>query len=157
MSSLKLPRARVHLLDAPAWRRILAFLADLLVIDVIIVGPFERFYQDIKMGSIAESLAAIPPQAVAATVAIGFLALLYFMLMEHVLGSTVGMSVFGLAVAGDRTFWQCLVRNLYALPFFPFTLFWIIDPVLLFWRKERLLERWSSTSTVLVVQESPYY
>jgi uncharacterized RDD family membrane protein YckC len=49
---------------------------------------------------------------------------------------------------GNLTFAQALLRNLFLLPFFPFYLLWLIEPLFYVFQGERLLEYWSKTETV---------
>ncbi len=80
------------------------------------------------------------------------LVLLYFALLEYLVGQTAGMCFLNLKVennAGQKiTFWQALVRNCVFLPIFPFILFWFIDPAYLIFTKKRLSEQLSRTRTI---------
>jgi len=109
--------------------------------------PFDELLRSIDSAALMRG-AALPESLVAAGILMGVVALLYFGLFEYLLGGTIGMRLFNLSVKGRRTLGRCLLRNIYAIPIFPLTLLWIVEPVYLFWRKERLLERWSGTSTV---------
>lgn len=146
MVSLDLPGQRVTYARAAVWKRVVAFLLDLLVIDLLLT-PFDKHLRGIESGTLMEA-GSIPEGLVAMALLMGVVALLYFGLFEYLLGGTLGMRLFNLSVKGRRTFGICLVRNLYALPIFPLTLLWIIEPVYLFWQRERLLERWTGTGTV---------
>ena len=140
---------------ASVWRRVLALFIDVMLMDLLFFPQFSRFLkidQSLSWESLASQQASLPHGFVASMVAMGIIALLYFTLYQHYLGQTLGMRLLGLRVAGDRSLWRCALRNAFALPFFPFTLFWIMDPLYLFWRKERLLERWSGTATVEMVR-----
>ncbi|MBW2983279.1 RDD family protein [Candidatus Woesearchaeota archaeon] len=146
MASLDLPGMRTTYTEATTWKRVVAFVLDLLVIDLLLT-PFDELLRSIDSAALMRG-AALPESLVAAGILMGVVALLYFGLFEYLLGGTIGMRLFNLSVKGRRTLGRCLLRNIYAIPIFPLTLLWIVEPVYLFWRKERLLERWSGTSTV---------
>lgn len=154
MASLKLPKARVMVTRASMWKRVIAFIIDLLIIDLLFFPQFKKF---IITGSwtfeqVVQQQIILPVGFTMAIIAMGTLTLLYFSLYQYYFGETIGMRLFGIKVGGERTYWRCVLRNLYSLPFFPFTIFWIVDPIYLFWRKERLLEKWSKTSTIEITR-----
>ena len=57
---------------------------------------------------------------------IGLIVLLYFSLLEHFVGQTIGMRVVGIRT-GTKTFYQAVIRNLFVVPLFPFNVLWIIE------------------------------
>ncbi|MFP4524123.1 MAG: RDD family protein [Candidatus Woesearchaeota archaeon] len=146
MASLDLPGMRTTYTEATTWKRVLAFILDILIIDLLLT-PFDELLRSVDSAALVRG-ASLPEGLVAAGILMGVVALLYFGLFEHLIGATLGMRLFNLTVKGRRTFGRCLLRNLYTIPVFPLTLLWVIEPVHLFWRKERLLERWSGTGTV---------
>ena len=44
--------------------------------------------------------------------------------------------------------WEAALKNCFVLPFFPFYIFWIIDPIYLIFYKERFLEKITFTKTI---------
>lgn len=93
----------------------------------------------------------IPPFIPFAMFLMGTIVFLYFTILEYYIGQTIGKKILGLYVSGNRTIKSCMIRNLFAFPIFPFRIFWILDPLFIIIKKERLLERWSKTNTVQVI------
>ncbi len=149
MQGLRLPKKREIVAPARFWKRLIAFIADLMIIDIVLLSPFTNYFTTImplieKMGSSSE----IPAGLITALTLIGIIVLLYFTLTEYLLGMTPGMQLFRLRIKGERTMINCIIRNLYALPVFPFTILWVVDPIYLIMKDERVLERITKTSTV---------
>ena len=142
---LKSIKGRMKTVDAPILKRTGAFIIDLLMIDFIVVGPFRSFFLS-RIGD-ASSFQAIYTQMAAdesvygALFIIGMLTWLYFVLQEWKLSTTLGKMVLNLRVEPKLSFWQAALRNLAVLPFFPFMLLWIIDPLFLVIYKQRLSDR----------------
>lgn len=138
-------------------RRILAFLADMIVMNLVLFVPFEGILSQYMKGSWQEALSwtVIPKGLVAVMVCMVILALLYFSLLEFFLHQTLGMMLLGLYVDGSVSFWSALIRNLFIIPFFPFFLLWVVEPLYLFFRGERWLERLTGTRTVEFAEYSP--
>ena len=139
------------LAPASIGKRIIAFIIDLLIIDIILLTPFSSYFERIMPQVQQIMIEQIPEGFFLAASFIGILALLYFSLLEYYVNATIGMQLLNISVQGTYSFWQCCIRNLYIIPFFPFTLLWIIEPIYLFWHKERLLERLTKTKTVETV------
>jgi len=150
MTTLRLPQRRVMYTHASFWKRTLAFITDILIINIFLYAPFNTFFN--KLPSTQELLTqgeqALPQGFFLGVSFLGLLALLYFALTEYYVGATPGMQLLKLRVGGKRTIISCLLRNIYALPFFPFTLLWIIEPIYLLIHKERLLEKLTTTTTL---------
>ncbi|MEK6964518.1 MAG: RDD family protein [Nanoarchaeota archaeon] len=138
-------------------RRALAFLADLIVMNLVLFTPFEGILGHYMKGSWEESLkwTQIPSGLVVVMVCMVVLALLYFSLLEFFLHQTIGMMLLGLYVEGSVSFWRALIRNVFIIPFFPFFLLWVVEPLYLFFKGERWLERLTSTRTVEFAEYSP--
>lgn len=163
MVRLNLPRQRTFEGPAAIWKRVVAFLIDLLVIDFALFWPFEGIvrkampmdYSSIK--SIQEFFSASSQAAeslTALTVLMGIIMVLYFVLMEYKLGQTIGKMLLNIRIVSESKeglrIWQCLLRSIIWLPTFPFIVFWIVDPAyaLLNQKNQRLLELVSKTRTV---------
>ncbi len=158
---LKLPKERTFTGPALVWKRLLAFVADLLIINLIIFFPFKKILQRSvpEFGSYSEAYSFLSSnQSYTTTLTIvsllmSLLAILYFVLLEQKIGQTPGKMLFNISVVGDMkkvSFWQFLVRSMFIIPIFPFVLLWIIDPLFLFFTKtnQRLSEVLSKTKTV---------
>lgn len=133
--------------NATFWRRVGAFLLDLLVINFIIIGPFSDVFTPFLDAGIFGA-EALPDHVYTSVIIISILALLYFSLMQHYAQQTIGMMILGMYVIPRPGFWRSVARNLYILPFFPFNILWIVEPLYLYLKGRRLLERITKTDTV---------
>jgi len=156
---IKLPKAKSFTGPASVWKRLLAFIIDLMVINLIIVFPFRKIFQKITPTSYSETYNFLlnnpgyTKLMTVITITIGLLALLYFVILENRLQQTIGKILLNIYIVSDKKklrFWQVLVRSLFLLPAFPFFLLWVIDPLFLFFTKnnQRLSEIISKTRTV---------
>lgn len=145
MGSLKLPKRRVVKTQASVSKRVLAFIFDVALFQLIILAPFNSIF--LQMDTTIDFFSqTIPGWFYAVAFMVSVLSLLYFSLFEYYLGYSVGMYLLKLRIKGDLSLKNCFLRNLYALSFFPFTLLWLIEPIYLFVKKERLLDKWTKTS-----------
>lgn len=162
MASLHLPKQRVTTVPAPIFRRFLAFLLDMLVLDLVVAGPFRHLFLGLFGGGsiadiqrIVESSRSFSLLVMMLLLLLGLLFLLYFMILEFTLGQTFGKRLFRLRVENDlkrKQVWQYLVRSLFVIPIFPFLILWIIDPIHMLFSIEG--RRWSEKlSHTRVVQD----
>ncbi|MBU0615440.1 MAG: RDD family protein [Nanoarchaeota archaeon] len=156
-----MPRKKLMDVNANIWKRIAAFAADLLIINIVIIFPFQEILsrllpQGLSMSE-TQSFVQANPETMslisAIVVTIGILALFYFTVLESKFGQTVGKMLFKLTIVSDTgklTFWQCLVRNLFWLLFSPFIFLWIVDPLYMLFNTEnrRLTEMLTKTKVV---------
>jgi uncharacterized RDD family membrane protein YckC len=129
---------------ARVWKRMLAFLLDLYLSLVVCIGLVLVIVGEIPFSFTMDS--HLSPVALAALTYMSIFVLLYHVFCEYILGQTPGMLLFGLTAQRTNAkkpmgFWESLGRNLFILPFFPFTLLWIVEPVYYMFQGERLLER----------------
>ncbi|MBN2367730.1 RDD family protein [Candidatus Woesearchaeota archaeon] len=163
MVDLNLPGQRTMLTPAPVWKRVLAFIADLLVIQLVIFSPFSASLSGSLPSSdnIMENYRYLAEQSdmmSQITMMILFmfgLMFAYFFLFDLKLGQTPGKMLFKLYVVpmikkDSLTIWRLISRNLAILPVFPFTLLWIIDPLYMVFSGKRLSDILTKT---LVVEE----
>jgi len=164
MKGLNLPKRDVYLGPASLIRRILAFVLDLLVIDVVIAGPFKGKLSSIlpeaasfsDVQNVMQSSQLLIAQVSSIIFAISVLSLLYFSVMQTMLSQTVGMMILNIFVIkqdkkiAPPTLWQSIIRNIFVFPFFPFFVLWITEPLFLIFSrsKMRMLEVLSKTVTV---------
>jgi|ETNmetMinimDraft_2_1059921.scaffolds.fasta_scaffold23329_3 hypothetical protein len=159
--SLKLPKERKFTGPASLWKRGLAFMIDMLLIDFVVIFPFRGILSKIMPASVSYSQAysylienpGFAKILSAITVAIGILALIYFSILEWKLNQTVGkilMNIYVVSVSKELRYWQALVRSLFIIPLFPLVLLWVIDPLVLAFSKtnQRLSEILSKTKTI---------
>lgn len=155
--SLNLPKKRKVVGDASIWKRALAFLIDLLIIDFTISSSFSGILQEIIPSpddpfanySFLMSNPEVAGRILSVFFAIAGLAFLYFVLFEYLLEQTPGKMLSRLYVKSEGKeklkLLQVVVRNLYFIPIFPLYFLWFIDPVYLLIRKRRLSEIISKT------------
>lgn len=160
MTQLHLPKQRYILCPAPIWKRALAFLIDLAIINVVIFSPFQRVLVALvpsasDFSALQATLSAdqgLMNLLISIFSIVGILAMLYFVILEYVLGMTLGMRIMRIHVSAEKPigFWRCIARNLFFIPLFPFPLLWIIDPLHLLFSHDnaRFLERLTKTRTV---------
>ncbi len=138
--------------SASFWKRVIAFVFDLLVINLVVAWPFQSTLGQYAMKEFSLDT-VLPADAYFIVFMIFLLAMLYFTFLEYYIGQTPGqmlMNIESVALDGDMTFWKALLRNIFILPFFPFYIFWVLEPIHLAFYKQRLLERWTGTNTVII-------
>lgn len=172
--NLNLPQPHYFAAPASLVRRFFAFVLDLFVVQFFLLGPFQgvfgRFFPpevlqkfDFQaLRSMLESNPQLSSTVFFLSLGAGAVALLYFSLLQFFMHKTIGMHLLGidLMVGGSTktdsslSFWQCFVRNLFVIPVFPFILFWIIDPLFMFFNQhhQRLLEKWSRTRMIQMME-----
>jgi uncharacterized RDD family membrane protein YckC len=151
------------------WKRTFSLIIDLLIINLVIIYPFKNsLVKYFGSMTIASSIAAadqtMPMSIYWILFIISLLALLYFTFFEYFLGASPGQMLLRIKVVSidaiksknsknsgsseSISFWRALLRNCFILPFFPFYVFWIIEPIYLAFYRERFLERITQTQTV---------
>lgn len=158
---LNLPKEKTFTGPALIWKRILAFLADMLIINLVLFFPFKKLIQKSlpDFASYSEAygfFVSNPGHAKTLTVVaviMSIFAVLYFALLEYKTKQTPGKAFFNISIATDAKelrLWQCLLRSLFLIPAFPFFLLWAIDPTFMLFTKsnQRLSEILSKTRTV---------
>ena len=157
---LKLPKQKTFTGPALVWKRILAFFIDILIINFIILFPFKRLFQKMVPSSLSfeetfnlVSAPGLSTLIISTSLFVGILMVAYFVILEGKLGQSIGKILVNIYVASETKemkFWQLLVRSLFLMPFFPFILLWIVDPVFMFFTKDnkRLSEILSKTKVV---------
>jgi hypothetical protein len=161
MEGIGLKRGKTFLAQASVLKRLIAFIIDLLIINIIILFPFKKVFngmvpQTESFSKTFDFLSSNTGSSAAITVIvilIAFLTILYFMLLEKKLNQTPGKILFNLYVEShekELKYWQLFVRSMFLIPVFPFVLLWIIDPLVMLFTKEnqRLSEILSRTKTV---------
>ena len=145
---------------ASIWKRLFAFILDFFIIDLVCGYPFRRILESIvPQGSYTEILQFLVANPQLKTtlffmsVALGFIALLYFAILEYYAGQTIGKILANITVESETkklAFWQCLVSNLFLIPVFPLFLLWIVDPIWLIYTKgkKRLSDVLAKTKVV---------
>ncbi|MDP6648174.1 MAG: RDD family protein [Candidatus Woesearchaeota archaeon] len=160
MNGFGLKKGKTILAQASVFKRAAAFLIDFLIVNMVILFPFRRIFESIfpGSGSFSETLKFLSNKADSASMTfivllISSLTILYFLIMEKKLNQTIGKMLFNLYVKSqtkDLKYWQLFVRSMFLIPWFPFVLLWLIDPIVMFFTKEnqRLSEILSKTKVV---------
>ncbi|MFH1063771.1 MAG: RDD family protein [Candidatus Woesearchaeota archaeon] len=166
MVNLNLPEKRAFVGPASLWKRIVAFMLDLFLIDLFITG----FFRDITthlVGSTTGLVAtyaflndstAVVTSLTMILIMILSLAIAYFVLMQYIAGQTIGCMLVNIHVVKQGSdkdllkpgLWQCILRNIFIIPTVPFILLWVADPVYYFLTRkgQRLTEMASNTKVV---------
>ena len=128
---------------ASIFKRLFAFVADLFILNFVVVYPFSELisYYNSGFTNISQGMYVI-------VVIISLLALGYFVLMEWYFKKTLGMMLLRIEASGNINFLTALTRHLYLVPMFPFSLLIIIDPLWLLFKGERLTEKITRTKTI---------
>ena len=152
---LNLPKAREITAPASLLKRFASYFIDFFIINIIIIGPFKKIVEHIlPKDASASELYSYMQQSneanviiAAISVIIGILAVSYFTYFEYRTQQTPGkmlMKNFIVPEKGKKlTFWNYLLSNLTFVPFFPFILLWIIDPIHMFisQKNQRFMEK----------------
>ena len=167
VKTLNLPKPREVI--ANPIKRIAAFLVDVLLLQIIVLSAFTEYFTSIfpREKSFIENYSFLSSNVdmfastYYALIAIGVLILLYFAYMEYKFSQTVGMMIFRIYAKSteekELTFFQCVLRNIYALPIFPVFMLWLIDPLFFLFKGERLSEKFSKTKTTEEVTSNESY
>ncbi len=138
---LNLPKQRKTKVPANIIKRFLAFIADIIIVSFI-VSPLETVIRSVIPGSSsAFNLISTAPTSLltAVSIVIAAIAIIYFSVLEYRFGQTIGKMIAGISIVSENrklTYWQCLIRNLFLLPFIPFVLLWVIDPLYAIFTRE---------------------
>ena len=161
--TMKLPssKKKTFFAQASVLKRLIAFIIDILLVNLIILFPFRGLFENMipessSFSKTFEFLSANSNLTGAITIimfGVAFITILYFMIFEKKLGQSVGKMVLNLHVESskkDLKYWQLFIRSMFLIPVFPFILLWFVDPIVMLFTKEnqRLSEILSSTKTV---------
>ena len=157
---LNLPKQRNFKGPARIWKRALAFLIDITIIDFLLGVPFrslflkvvpeEDFFGEMKILQSSEKALML---LTVIMISYMFLYLLYFAILEYKLGTTIGKMFMRIKVEEDKNaygFLSYIIRNMVFIFIFPFILLWIADPLFMLFNRDgrRLSEILSRTRTV---------
>jgi len=133
---------------APFWKRLFAYLLDLALINLLVVYPFRDQLKQYSTYAVLTSSVQDTTLAVIMFIVIT-LTYLYFIILEHKTGQTLGKILFKIRVVsttGTLTLRQILIRNITK----PFPIVLFVDTLYKFFSKgnQRLFEKFSSTQVV---------
>ncbi|MFC1704921.1 RDD family protein [Nanoarchaeota archaeon] len=145
---------------ASIWKRLIAFVLDILLVDIVAGYPFRKILENvIPQGSYTETYnfllnnPGLKNTLFLISLALGFVTLLYFAILEYHTGQTIGKMLANIQVESETkklAFWQCIVGNIFLIPVFPLMLLWILDPLWLMYTKgqKRLSDIFAKTKVV---------
>lgn len=164
INKLKLPHRDIIFIPALFWKRILAFVIDLLVIDLIIISPFRSIFEKLLSSELSFTTARayfeLNPELLnkltGIIVIISILVISYFSVLQFKIRQTLGMMIFNLWIYTEDkqlSLWKCLISNISFIPIFPFIILWIIDPIFLGFSvsKQRLMQKLTG---IYIVEEA---
>jgi uncharacterized RDD family membrane protein YckC len=162
--NLNLPKEKSFIAPASLLKRFISYFIDLFIINFIIISPFGKLLKKILPEAISfsetyqyiQSNPAITTTLTILSLTIGILIVAYFTFFEYFMQQTPGKILMRQyitkEIGKELRFINYLVSNLTFLPFFPFILLWIIDPVYMIIspKNQRLMER---LTRILVVEK----
>ncbi len=143
----RLTEREITIKEASPLTRFLAFLIDLLIIDVIVISPFRRNFSVIESIRSASQLSssAFAPEVYSSIITASLLIITYFVIFEFFFQQTPGKMLTGLFVETNKgkelSLTQCILKNIVFFPILPFVIWWFIDIYFIFKTKQRLTER----------------
>jgi len=158
-------RGKEFLAPASLLKRMSAFIIDLLLLDLIILFPFNSIFDKIIKGNtIKEQVMFIQnnPLLMGKVSFIflitGIIATIYFSYFEYKIKQTPGKLLFNIFTISEiekPKFIHYLTSNLFLIPIFPFYLLWFIEPIYAFMspKNQRLTEK---ISKILTLQKYKY-
>ena len=161
MKRLDTAKEKIYEMPALLWKRFAAFFIDMAIINFVILSPFGSLFENLmpKYSSFSStreflnSLASENSRLSSIFFVMFAFIFFYFLLLEKKMGQTIGKKIMKIHVVGTEdaaSGWQFYVRNLAFIPFFPFILLWIIDPLMMIFYKtnQRLSEILSKTRVI---------
>lgn len=133
--------------EASILKRALAFAIDILFVEFVVLFPFSSALDEIvpEESSVYEAFSILSSGSYDSLLSLVGLftaipTIAYFAILEKKIGQTIGKRLLKLHVVSqtkELKYWQALVRSIFLIPVFPFVLLWIIDPIVMFFSKER--------------------
>jgi uncharacterized RDD family membrane protein YckC len=160
MPRLKIPKARVVEVPASLWKRALAFIIDLFIINTVILFPLEKYFKSIIPATSYKDVAryvmenpSVTDKLTVIMIVISIIIVLYFSLSNYKTQTTLGKYLFRIRTKGaekEAKYWQHLVGSLTFIPFMPFAVLWVIDPIYIMMseKRQRLMERIAKLITI---------
>lgn len=151
------------------WKRFGAFLIDLFLLQFFVVQPLafkiqrlipaETSFRDISL--YLQQQPELSKELNMLFLLLFGLIFAYFVVLEWSIGQTLGKKILNIRVVatgpflsqqkpqGKITLLQAIVRNIPLLPVFPLIFLWVVDPLFLMIKKDRLTDRYVHTTVVL--------
>ena len=158
---LNLPEDREFTGPSLLWKRVMAFLIDMLAVNFFVLIPFKPFFSELfpsdysfsQMYAYLNSNPHFISRITIVSVFMSFMVILYFISFEAKFRQSIGKKLMNLHVrsqSNELKLWQHFIRNILFLPIFPFILLWVLDPLFMFFSKSKqtLTEILSKTEVV---------
>lgn len=157
-------RGKSFIAPASIFKRIIAFVIDILILDLIVLAPFDFLFQKMMpTGSISQQISYIQnnpgllnsfyPIMIFMSIIIVF----YFTYLDYKIKQTPGKMLLGLYIIPEkknRTFWNYLLSNITFVVARLFIIVWIIDFFYMISspKNQRLTQK---LNKILIVQDYP--
>lgn len=157
-------KRKIIIMEAPIWKRVLAFLIDYIIINSFILFPFNNIMKKLlNTNDITQILSMISNNNINTSAIIyislfmSIMALLYFTILESKLNQTIGkiiMKIYIINIKNPKekriSFFQAIIRGLGVFLIFTLPLITLLDAVYVYFNKDkqRFLERISKTKTI---------
>ena len=152
----KIPTSRIVEVPCTFFKRCLAFLIDMLILDLVAFAPLTGIFE--KLVPTSPTMAGLESNIDLVNslfwlfLYVSIVIIIYFSMLEFKFGQTLGKMVVGIHIKSTDniplTFGRVIFSNLLFLPIFPFVLLWIIEPIYLLFTNQRLLEKFSKIQLV---------
>lgn len=162
---LNLPKARIMEAPASFGKRAAAFFVDMIIIQIVLFAPFKEIVNNlipqginyVELIGYLENNPGVQESMTVVLAVFGILTVMYFTAYEFYLSQTIGKMLFGIYIRSEDgkqakpSIIQIIVSNLTFVPFFPFMILWVIDPVHMLFspKRQRFMEK---ISKVVVMQ-----
>lgn len=149
-------RLKEKLVPAVLWKRAIAYVIDIFIVNVIIMFPFQSMTKATQSSSIRESFrffsqnVGVAQKVLLMGIVVMLMTILYWAVFEYRFGQTFGKLILKLQVRSvlkkDLTLAQCFLRSISKVS----TLVLVIDCIPIIFRKshQRYLEKSSGTEVV---------
>jgi len=163
-------KQKIVLANASLWKRIVAFIIDMFIINTFLLMPFKKLFKKIPSSfNFSETYSYLAYNTelksfiFKITLFASLIVFIYFILFETILNQTLGKMIFNIYVIprfsneneviqkGVKiSFFKSMIRNLFIFPFLPFIILWIVEPIIMFSSPlhQRLSEKLTQTRTV---------
>lgn len=117
---------------APVWKRAMAFVIDMLVLEFFVFSHFDTLLQNLTPYTLSSGQFA---SFTMLTTLLGSIVLLYFTLLEFLFGQSLGQMATHLFVT-PASLWRIALSNIVFIPVFPFIILWIIEPLMVIFSQQ---------------------
>ena len=144
-SRSKIKKKKEITVEANPITRILSSIIDLLIINLIVLGPFKSVlteFQKINTENLVQNN-ILSPILYNLFFTMFMLVVAYFTIFEFIIQQTPGKILTGVYVESLKTkdkkpkFYQCLLKNIILIPILPFVVWWFIDIYYMFKSKSK--------------------